>query len=250
MSVNADSDIHYFKNKADFNTFYEEFIGREWLRSKTMTENEFKEFASKHGEAIVKPLDDWEGNGIRMMVFPNSEGLNAAYETLKSENVLIEEVVVQHPEMVFDNKSVNTIRIYSVYDDTQRTAFLIKTVLRVGVGDSVVDNSHAGGCSYEVDVETGRIISMGWSHAMIGLIYHPGTEICMLGRKIPHWPEVKEMVKQAAEKLPSVKFIGWDVAVTEERPILIEGNHDSDLDLLEFVGHSGYLPVIRKHITF
>lgn len=50
--------------------------------------------------------------------------------------------------------------------------------------------------------------------------------------------------------MPSVTFIGWDVAITEKSPIFIEGNHDPDLDIMEFVGNSGYLPLIKQHLKF
>ena len=72
----------------------------------------------------------------------------------------------------------------------------------------------------------------------------------MPGRLIPYWSETLQMVKSAAEMMPSVKFIGWDVAITKDSPIIIEGNHDPDLDIMEFVGRSGYLPIIKEHLKF
>ena len=72
----------------------------------------------------------------------------------------------------------------------------------------------------------------------------------MLGREIPLWKEAMAMVKRAAEMIPSVKYIGWDVAISENGPLFIEGNHDPDLDIMEFVGNSGYLPLIKRHLKF
>lgn len=66
IKANSPADIHYFQNKAHFNTFFHRFIGRDWLQSAEMTEEQFAAFAERHAEAIVKPLDDWEGNGIRI----------------------------------------------------------------------------------------------------------------------------------------------------------------------------------------
>ena len=43
-------------------------------------------------------------------------------------------------------------------------AYVFKTSLRVGVGNSIVDNSHSGGQAYEVDIETGYVVSPSWSH--------------------------------------------------------------------------------------
>lgn len=248
IKANNPNDIHYFKNKVDFNIFYQSYIGRDWLHSVQMSKSEFSSFIEKHHCAIIKPIDDWEGNGICLVHFDDYD-VESLYKDYKSKNILIEEVVKQHNEMMFNNKSVNTIRVYSIFDSTKQKAFIIKTALRAGVGNSIVDNSHGGGMAYEVDVESGHIISSGWSHIITDNIIHPGSNICMLGRTIPYWNELKIMVTRAAEMMPSVKFIGWDVAITDNGPLLIEGNHDPDLDIMEFVGHSGYLPIIKQHLN-
>ena len=57
----------------------------------------------------------------------------------------------------------------------------------------------------------------------------------MLGRKIPNWDKVCDGVKQAHAMLPGCRFIGWDVAITEDGIELIEGNHNPDYELLEFL---------------
>lgn len=241
--------IHFLQNKVEFNTLFKDLIGRDWLYSKEMTLSQFETFANRHDIVIVKPVDDWEGNGIRKIDLPKDDvELEYLFHSLKNEQLLLEEVVEQHPSMVFGNKSVNTIRVYTVYDDATQEAYVFKTTLRAGVGDSIVDNSHSGGQAYEVDIETGAVDSRSWSHATPGLLVHPGTDIVMLGVKIPFWAEVLNLCKSAAEKLHQVRYIGWDVAVKEDGPILIEGNHDPDLDLVEFVGGSGYLPMIMKHL--
>lgn len=241
--------IHFLQNKVEFNTLFKDLIGRDWLYSKEMTLSQFETFANRHDIVIVKPVDDWEGNGIRKIDLPKDDvELEYLFHSLKNEQLLLEEVVEQHPSMVFGNKSVNTIRVYTVYDDATQEAYVFKTTLRAGVGESIVDNSHSGGQAYEVDIETGAVDSRSWSHATLGLLVHPGTDIVMLGVKIPFWAEVLNLCKSAAEKLHQVRYIGWDVAVKEDGPILIEGNHDPDLDLVEFVGGSGYLPMIMKHL--
>lgn len=70
----------------------------------------------------------------------------------------------------------------------------------------------------------------------------------MLGRKIPHWDEVVAISKRAAECLPEIRFIGWDVAIGEDGVQLIEGNHNPDYELMEFFGSRGYYEIIKKYI--
>lgn len=240
---------HYLKNKKDFNTFFSKFVGREWRFSLDMKFDDFKEFVSRHKKVIVKPVDGWEGDGVRLMdISAQSLSLQALYNNLTSKPYMVEECIHQHDDMVFGGHSVNTIRAYTIYDKKKKEAFILKTVVRVGVGDSIVDNSHSGGCAYEVDRNLGIIISESYQADGGVNIIHPQTDICMLGCKIPHWKKVQELCKHAAEMLPQVQYIGWDVAITDEGPILIEGNHDPDLDMVEFVGSYGYYDTIMNYL--
>lgn len=184
------------KNKVDFNKFYTEYVKRDWLYSKNMSYDEFVTFIHKHDSAIVKPMSGLEGDGVHLVNFTKDLNSKELYDKYVSEDVLIEEKIIQHPNMVFGNKSVNTIRAYTIYDDITDDVFLLKTVIRVGIGDSIVDNSHSGGCAYEIDKSTGYIISP--SYCANGLItyIHPGTEICMLGKKIPYWEDVVDTCKK------------------------------------------------------
>ena len=42
--------------------------------------------------------------------------------------------------------------------------------------------------------------------------------------QLPFWNEVVEMLKRAMEEIPKVAYIGWDVAITPNGPVIIEGN--------------------------
>ena len=246
-TANKPEAIHYMKEKVDFNTFFAEFIGRDWLYSKNMTREEFETFCKKHGGAILKPMSGLEGVGVVFSKLPqDTDGIAKSFEELKSKEMLIEEKIIQHPEMVFGNKSVNTIRVYTAYNPNTKQVTIIKTVVRAGIGDSIVDNSHSGGCAYEIDSELGYIISPYYAANGKSSYIHPKTDICMLGRKIPFWQEVKELCVKGASKLPTCAYIGWDVAITEKGPNFIEGNHLPDLDMIEFVGSYGYKEKIMK----
>lgn len=240
--------IHILQNKIDFNKYYKDYIGRDWLYSKEMNISQFEEFVRCHGEELfVKPIDDNEGHGIRI-INVDKGNINSAFSKLHNEEVLIEERLKQHKDMMFSAQSVNTIRAYTVYDKKEKKAYILKTTLRAGIGDAIVDNSHSGGVSYEVDKGLGIIISSGWSHSKGDVMIHPSTNIFMPGYQLPHWSKVTSLIVKAAEMIPNVQFIGWDVAIKEDGPVLIEGNHDPDLDLLEFVGSYGYYHEIMTHL--
>lgn len=239
--------IHYLNEKPDFNTFFSDFVHRDWMHITDASKEEFISFMIKHKSVIIKPVDGVEGGGVRKFTLTEDQlaNLDKMYEDLKKENVLVEEVIVQHPRMVFGNTSVNTIRVHTILDSNGK-AHVIKAILRAGVGKSVVDNYCQGGSIYEVDLKTGAVCTFGQSKADAKSYFHPGTGIMMLGYEIPYWDKVIHTCEQAAEHLPQVRIIGWDVAITKEGVELIEGNHNPDYELLEFLGSTGYYEKINK----
>lgn len=45
------------------------------------------------------------------------------------------------------------------------------------------------------------------------------------------------MCKKAAEVIPQVGYIGWDVAITPDKPVLVEGNTLPSYDMVQNYGH-------------
>lgn len=241
--------IHFLNEKPDFNSYFKDYVHRDWLHTEKATKDEFIAFIEKYNAVIIKPVDGVEGGGIRKFVLSKNKGedLESLFVELKKENVLIEQIIVPNKRMIFGNTSVNTIRTHT-FLDKQGKAHVIKAILRAGVGDSVVDNYAQGGSIYEVDLETGIVCSRGKSKAGSNHIIHPGTDIVMLGYKIPNWDQVLKISCEAAEHIPQIGFIGWDVAITEDYTELIEGNHNPDYELLEYLGSNGYYEKIYKLI--
>lgn len=77
-----------------------------------------------------------------------------------------------------------------------------------------------------VDVKTGIINFKALDKD--GNIYekHSLTGINIIGFKVPLWKEVLNLVKQVSKELPQIGIMGWDVAITNKGPLLIEGNQN------------------------
>ena len=219
---NAKDYMKVCKDKVEFNRYFAPYIKRDWLYCKETTPEKINDFISKHEEIIVKPIRLTKGKGIHLL--DKSVGAATLTSTLIGKDILLEEKIVQHPQMCFGNKSVNTVRFNTILDSDQ-IPHVVKVTFRCGVGDSVVDNYNAGGVTYPINKEYGRIEGPG-GHSSMGqtVFIHPGTDIFMLGREIPYWNEAVAMVKEAAKSIPQLRFIGWDVAITSNGPLLIEGN--------------------------
>lgn len=242
---NSPADVHYFKNKPEFNRFFSDFVHRGWLWVKEASFEDFKAFLMRYGSVIIKPMDGKQGDGIRKMEYVDDDTeLRRTFDALVKEDVIVEELIVQHPDMVFGNKSVNTIRVLTACRP-DGTARIMKAFLRAGVGDSLVDNTATGGYYYEVDLENGIVSSEGISKDGTRVFIHPQTNIVMLGFKVPLWDEVVKMCISAAQRLPRMALVGWDVAISQDHVQLIEGNNSADYIGYEFVGSNGYYEKIK-----
>lgn len=245
--MNETGSIKLLNNKHLFNAHFAPFVKRKWLYSKEMSFVEFSELCNSCSCLIIKPEDGVEGQGIQKITSPKP-GIEREelYNKLVQGVYMIEEPIVQHQGMIYGNTSVNTIRAHTIMDK-EGQVHLSKMLFRVGVGNSVVDNYAQGGCVYEVHLESGRIISPSLKKDGEVVYIHPQTEIFMLGRQIPNWDIVCDKIKKAHLLIPGCRFIGWDVAITEDDIELIEGNHNPDYEFYEFFGTKGWWPKIKKY---
>lgn len=211
---------YLLSDKMEFNKYFAEFVKRDWIYCKTASVSDLETFVRKTGRCLIKPTGSSKGKGIREL----NEDIMEILPEYVGKDYILEELINQHPTMCFNNKSVNTLRMMTILD-AHGEVHLLRAVIRCGQGNSIVDNVHAGGVLYSINLQYGRINTPGLDYSSTQHIFvHPGTETFMLGREIPFWPEAVEMVKEAAKKIPQVRFVGWDVAITNSGPILIEGN--------------------------
>jgi len=231
---NDDNYTNAFSNKVRFNEVFNQFVKRDWIGTKQTSKEQIIDFIRKHESVIVKPLNLNKGKGIHLL--DKAQPLENIVDELMEKDWLLEDFIVQHPNMQFENKSVNTIRIISVLDRIG-DVHILKAGLRCGVGDAIVDNFSAGGVFYPLNMKNGFID--GYGEADGHFLYdgkHPGTDITMLGHQIPYWEKVLETINEAAKVVPQVRYVGWDVAILPDGVELIEGNNGPGCTLLECIG--------------
>ena len=227
-TANSPEGIHLLENKAHFNRHFSKWVRRGWLHSESMSFKELAILCSGCKYLFVKPLDSYEGKGIRRIESPTKENeIKDLYDKLVKGRFIIEQELVQHSDMIFGNKSVNTLRINTLLDRSGNVHFF-KPVLRAGIGDAYVDNYNAGGVEYAVDLKSGIITMPGYCQGEQNIIFHPGTTIKMAGYQLPLWKDVLLNVSEAAKSIPECRYVGWDVAITPYGIELIEGNNNPE----------------------
>lgn len=159
-------------------------------------------------------------------------------------------VVENHPALkAFNPSSLNTLRIATCRTRDGRLEPWDPGMLRVGCGDTDVDNFTRGGIAIGLSPD-GTLKRFGFSHdedfAYRKTDRHPVSGIVFEGYTVPFYRESVELVLKAHALLPSLPTAGWDVAVTPDGPLLLEGNHDWDLEVLQAVHHQGSLARFKE----
>ncbi|MBC8021211.1 MAG: hypothetical protein H7X78_08390 [Methyloceanibacter sp.] len=149
------------------------------------------------------------------------------------EPYIVTAAVEQHPVMAsFFSETVNTVRVLMMREPGG-DAFVAGAVLRLGTSSSGgVDNFSKGGLSFSIDTVTGKI---GQGRRKTGAIFesHPDTGAPVSGCCIPHWTAVLDCCHAAMAQQPGLQYVGWDVVVARDGPVLIEGNNKSDVNLIQ-----------------
>jgi hypothetical protein len=244
---------HYFDDKAEFNAFFKEYIPRKWLRINAETNPEELFALYRNQEALIgKPLEGSSGQGIQKYGPDDwKDGPEAFLKRLLQDGIgILEEIVKQHPKMAsLCPTSVNTCRIATLMGDKQEG--IVYAFLRIGNG-KVMDNVDCGGMAARIDLDSGKLQTVGADKQGNTFIKHPMTNTSIIGFQIPFWEEAKAMCLEAAKKVPEMRFIAWDVAITEKGPTFIEGNSFPSHAIPQFAAHYpngiGIMPEFRKFI--
>lgn len=168
---------------------------------------------------------------------------------------LIERVVDQHPfwAALSGGTGANTMRILTMWTPGEPAPFIARAVQRIGTAATLpTDNWSGGGLCALVDLETGRLGPGRVNPFKSGkpdrpYREHPESGAQIEGAVLPGWPAIAEAAVAAARALPYAPYIGWDIAVDRTgRAVIIEGNKNTDVDLLQV--HGGLLadPAVRR----
>lgn len=251
--LNDPDYYHILDNKTEFYTMFNDYLHRKWLNFAKCSKSEFVDFMQEFDEIICKPDDLCCGKGVDKLKKADFGSLDDMYDELKRRHIsIVEEVVKQHHDMSRINPdSVNTIRVYTVLTDGK--ANTIYACIRMGNSDRPVDNINAGGMYSPIDMKTGKIAFPACDKQRKVYEKHPRSGCELKGYQIPFWEESIAMCCEAAEKLPQLGYIGWDVAITDNGPLFIEANnmpgHDALPQMpLQAPDKIGFLPTLRQYV--
>ena len=90
-----------------------------------------------------------------------------------------------------------------------------------------------------LDVDTGIVTTQGADLMEHRFLLHPTTGLTIPGFQVPQWEQVRRTVEEAVTLVPNAIIVGWDVAVTAQGPVLIEGNAYPSVQIMQTAGMQG-----------
>jgi hypothetical protein len=153
------------------------------------------------------------------------------------EGILVQRLVTNHADLLDLSLGVlSTVRILTCRNESGGFEATHAVYRMPKTPSAKVDNFHAGGIAAKIDMargELGLASDMGlrpdtdwWSH-------HPHTGVRIQGRTLPHWQDTVDLACRAHAAFSKWAAVGWDIAIADDGPVVIEGNSGPDIDITQ-----------------
>src|SRR5690554_991987 len=259
--VNDKNYIAKIDDKKHFSVNFAEYCNKPFFYTKDQYQELIRVLGEKNGKKIViKDPTSTGGKGVQVVelnlqngkLYANSLELELLLNQHFQNNTLFyfEDFIEQHSLISeISPTAVNTIRVITMINDN-REPEIIGSVFRISV-DCPIDNYSAGNMAAEIDKETGVVITGGIRKRSSCDEYHdlhPVTKKTIKEFVIPNWDAITKASLEAALVVPEVRTVGWDIAVTENGPIFIEGNSQWNKDTWQIPAGKGKIDIIAKYL--
>ena len=159
----------------------------------------------------------------------------------KLDQYILTEYIDQHIySKTIAPDSLNTIRLLTVKPTISDDAIIVRAFHRFGANGSVVDNLSAGcgGVLSYVNPKTGILSGNGVVNKEKDVIctnniIHPDSGVSLANIQIPHYEIIKKTILNFINSHPYLKYVGWDIAVTEDSFKIIEANSLTSLSTIQ-----------------
>lgn len=229
LKMNPKGARQILEDKILFLDQYRSFVSRDYYSLNELKSNvnfAAKLLANRSGRLVIKDSHGQVGAEVEVVSCDKYTPETLINYMNNNGFDLAEEYVVQHHLLMnLSPSGLNTIRIFTQLHEG-KVCFL-GARLRVSV-NSAVDNMGAGNLAAPVDMESGKIQGPGVYSDITkeDEEFHPISGNAITGFFVPFWNEALDLARQAAIFKPENRSVGWDIAITEEGPELIEGNHN------------------------
>jgi len=160
---------------------------------------------------------------------------------------LIQPVLRNHSEIeqITGNVGLSTVRLVTACTKDGPKVLVATQKL---IGERSLADNFLGGATgnliASVDIRSGALglcygRRKGDRYLMTQYDSHPVTGCRVLGVVLPYWQKTLEVAAAAAQALEDEPFLGFDVAITDEGPVVLEANNDWSWALPQITARMG-----------
>ena len=135
-----------------------------------------------------------------------------------------------------------TVRIVTLAFEGEPKVF--RACWKMPVGSNVADNYwRPGNLLAQIDLTSGRVqrVTSGTGLDLTEQAHHPDTKAQLVGMEVPGWARLSQTAVEAARLMRHMPLIGWDVALLETGPVIVEMNEKPDFFLNQLADGRGVL---------
>ena len=158
---------------------------------------------------------------------------------------ILQEPLVSHSAISeLCGSKLSGVRIHSFLSNAG--SVITNAIWKVNSGNNDSDNfcyGESGNLLAALDTDTGeviRVISGTGLNQLVGTL-HSKTGAQLVGFRIPYWKEIVSLVHDAHLAFPGYLCPGWDVAVCDDGPKILEINYFGDICLPQHAYHRGFV---------
>jgi hypothetical protein len=135
-----------------------------------------------------------------------------------------------------------TVRVVTIAREDGVKVF--RACWKIPAGANVADNYwRPGNLVAQIDLATGRVLRAmsGTGLDLAEHTVHPDTNAPLVGMAIPNWQDLVGTAVAAATLMRHMPLIGWDMAMLESGPAIVEMNEQPDFFLNQLADARGVL---------
>jgi hypothetical protein len=184
------------------------------------------------------------------------DGLLARVEaSSRMTPLIVQPRLRNHPELAdLADQSLVTIRVLTCLDAEEHPV-ATHAFLRI-LSKLEPDWHRKDEYGVPIDLDSGRLgamVSDRLAGRTVRLSHHPVTGKAVEGRVLHTWPAIRTLALEAHRSFAHRIIVGWDIAVTDDGPVLLEGNVNLDVTFPQRVyrqgiGRSPLGPLLRHHL--
>ncbi len=194
---------------------------------------------------FLKPRKENGGSGAELWAFVDGqyrrhgrkmtldvEGLIERLARLSQQQTyLVYECLANHPETRdLTAGALCTFRLHTMLNEAGEVEHLFTMFRMSQFTQRIVDTQD--GIAAAIEPSTGMLGQASNSSPLARWMdHHPVTGARITGRRIPFWHESLALALSGHAQLRAPYLVGWDIAVTERGPVILEANKSPDIEI-------------------